>query len=147
MYCKILRMTYQPPTISEYKQWIRALRAKREALDKEIAGLETAMEAQETVETSQKKKRNRPKTEETKTLETWVQNVFRDRGVPTLKLIDAIRETLRQYPEGSRPTESDMRGKFHNLKKSKFIMSVDEPYGHIKLAKPLTQRNMQTDVQ
>lgn len=140
-------MTYQPPTIGEYKQWIKALRVKREALDKEIAGLEAAMAAQETVEVSQKKKRHRPKTEETLTLETWVQNVFRSRGVPTLKLIDAIRETMKQYPTEARPSERDMRGKFYNLKKSKFILSVDEPYGHIKLARPLTQRNVQTEVQ
>lgn len=125
------------PTSHEYKQMIKALRVQRDALDKQIGALETAIVALESVEGTLKPKRKpRERSEDTKKLEEYVQNVFRSKGTPSMKLIEVIRAVVPMYPETERPSnEDDMRGKFHNLKKLGVITSEGVPYGHIKLTK------------
>lgn len=118
----------------QYKEMIKALIAKRAALDKQIEAVQAAMTANEALEGEIKPKRKqRERTPETKLLEGYVQDVFRQNNAPSsMKLIDVIRAVMAKEPN---VTEDKMRGKFHNLKKSDFITSEGVPYGHIKLTK------------
>lgn len=113
---------------------IKSLRAQRDAASKQITALEAALAAQESTQIK-RKKRNRPKAQETVDLERRVVGMFQRDGSETLKLIDVLRGVIESYPEAQRLSEDEMRGRFQNLKKSGFIASVDQPYGHIKLVK------------
>jgi len=125
----------------QYKDIIKDLEAKRAALDKQIGAVRDAMRANESIEGESKPKRKqRERTPETKALEGYIQDVFRQNNTPSsMKLIEVIRAVMAKQPDVAQ-TEDEMRGKFHNLKKSNFLTSDGVPYGHVKLTKSVRVR-------
>lgn len=140
------------PNDIPYRQMIKTLVARRDALDTQIKALEDAARAQESLEEVGKQKRKRERSPETARLEGYVRDAFRQVGGQPMKLIDAIRAVQVMYPENEREEEEKLRDRFHNLKKSGFLTSEGVVYGHIKLTKGVrakkngeTQENVENE--